>query len=172
MNYDYDTPVKIISLIGTELPEEKEKLYQLIKFHNLNHGDIIRTTDFRELDAHIVYYNESEEIFELVINPDESDAGYLTIPLKITKPVKSALKKYKSLLEELGHFDLFLAPTDEFIKLAIEDLPEDSRVLLLLDDGYISMALIFKGDNSKSERTLDKDETRRLNDLAHDNDFL
>ena len=70
------------------------------------------------------------------------------------------------------YFDLFLAPTDEFIKLAIEDLAEDSKVLLLIDDGYISMALIFKGENIKSEKSLDNNEMKTLNKLAKENDFL
>ena len=167
---DTDTaPARVLYLKNIEVPRRKQETDEFIQAHNLKHGDVINFGDFRFADAKIVRFNENDRIFELIDSIDVTDAGYLEIPLEVTRQIKSALRKYHNIIKEIGHINLMLPPTDEFIQLALGILSDDTKILLIIDNGYIGMALIYRDDDPNSEQAAN---LKVLNEIARDNNLL
>ena len=170
-NNDTDIdPAKVLYLEGIEVPQGKEEINAFIQSRSLKHGDVINFGDYRFIDAKIVQFNEDVRKYELLDNIDATDAGYLEIPLEITRHIKSALRKYHNIIEEIGHINLVLSPQDEFIQLAFDILGDAEKILLIIDDGYIGMAIIYQDISSESGNIVT--DLTKINEIAKDNNLL
>lgn len=78
-----------------------------IKF---KHGDVVNIGQYRDVYSYIVYEDEEDRL--LIPNPDYSDSGHLTIPLKITEKLEDALSYYKG----FHYSDIELSKNDITIK--------------------------------------------------------
>lgn len=63
----------------TECPASEAEIEVLLSEHNLKHGDVVNFGDYRDTDSHIVLRRKDGKL-TLIANPDDRDAGYLTIP--------------------------------------------------------------------------------------------
>ena len=91
---------KEIELSFKKNPSDCKYLSELVKIcENANFGDILFLDGYRDLGTIIIGKEQ-----ELVHNPDYSGAGYLSIPYKITRFLKDATEKFKSI--EYNSIDL------------------------------------------------------------------
>ena len=104
-----------------------EALEEFLAKHleEINHGDMITSPSFTERASYvrIISYDESIEKFKIILNPDESASGYLTIPTEVLKNVTNAIEKYKDIFEtDCGRYlNMHISPKDAFIKERLGD---------------------------------------------------
>lgn len=105
----------------------KEALEEFLAKHQeeISHGDLITSPSFTERASYvrIITYDENIEKFRVILNPDDSAAGYLSIPAEVLKNVTNAIEKYKDIYEtDCGRYlNMHISPKDEFIKERLGD---------------------------------------------------
>ena len=130
----------------------KEALEEFLAKHQeeINHGDLITSPSFTERASYIriITYDENLEKFRIILNPDDSAAGYLTIPAEVLKNVTNAIEKYKDIYETDcgGYLNMHISPKDEFIKERLGD--KVSLSYLKQKKGYI-FASVYKSKNKR-----------------------
>ena len=73
-----------------------------------DYGDIVKLSDYRDIGTYFIGKNG-----KLIVNPDYSNSGYLSVPYKITQYLDDALYKYE-FAYGITHIDLRY--DDKFIK--------------------------------------------------------
>ena len=107
-SYDYDVPARVDE--GT--------------LEEAHHGDIFTKNGYRHAETVIACRDDTGKMI-FVENPDDSAAGYLTIPRMVLSKVTDAVKKYDILITkpELGPcFNMHLSANDRFVR---ENLGEE-----------------------------------------------
>lgn len=104
---------------GTKPSEEQdpEKLREFCEEQGLKNGDVLNFGEgIRDCGCLIVMDNENG--LKMVINPDETSAGYLTIPKEVLEFETNAVKKYASMAMDPSRsrvLNLHLSPKDRFV---------------------------------------------------------
>ena len=96
-------------------PSDPHEIDDLVKEYDLRHGDIIRYDDYRDCNTVIVKRPTSGPA-ELVRNPDDKDAAYLTIPAKILQSETDFRTKYKAFIDDCAWVNFHVPHKDCFIQ--------------------------------------------------------
>ena len=105
----------------------QEALEEFLAKHQkeINHGDLITSPLFthRAVYIRIIVYDGNTEKFKIIVNPDDSGSGYLSIPAEVVKNVTNAIEKYKDIYEtDCGRYmNMHISPKDVFIKERLGD---------------------------------------------------
>ena len=92
-------------------------------------GDAIRYSSYRDTGTIFLGWDG-----ELIPNPDLSGSGYLTIPLKVTKHFKNAVKYYRRMLKQYGISIVLRGSDDWVVKKYGRRLPKGWRVIYYPDE--------------------------------------
>lgn len=131
-------PAKYLPLYGLQCPTSEEEVITFVSLHKLSHGDVVAFSDYRDTDSHIVFERDDGTI-SLIPNPDDRDAGYLTIPKEVTSKVTDALDLYRDFIhEDQAAFNLYLSPEDKFVVDRLGQVPSDWLFALNYDWGELS----------------------------------
>ena len=135
---DTKTPTRIakyLELYDLECPTTQADKETLIVEHGLSHGDVVSFDDYRDIDSYIVLCKEDETV-TLVLNPDDSEAGYLTIPEEVLASIHDSVTFYQDVLvSTYGSLILNLSPQDKFIVDRLGQVPNDWKFSLEFVDG-------------------------------------
>ena len=117
--------LSVIISDSDEPPTDPKEIQDLVKKYDLRHGDIIRYDDYRDGLTVIVKQSASGPS-ELIENPDDAAAGYLTIPADILESETDFRTKYKAMIEDCAQVNFHISYKDEFIqKLLGVEAPAD-----------------------------------------------
>ncbi len=107
-------------------PNDLEEVNKIVVSSGLNHGDVIRFGEFRDVHSYIL--NRQDDGTHIFIrNPDYSASGYLTIPHDVLRHVADGIGKYDVIIKgNVGCVTLHLPRHDVFIKEKLgHDIPSD-----------------------------------------------
>ena len=135
--YNWNTPT---SLHQVTLPQgaSGSHIDAFIRQHEMTHGDVISDGEHRMNAAKIVNYDESNNMYNLVENPDESGSGYLTVPETILCKVTDTVAKYNSMINNstLAFINFKLSLKDKFVTDRLgNDLPDGYRFEVQFSNG-------------------------------------
>ena len=65
--------------LGLKCPASEAEEQELSSEYQLKHGDVVSFSDYRDTSSYIVFRREDGKL-TLLDNPDDRQAGYLTIP--------------------------------------------------------------------------------------------
>ena len=107
-------------------PQDGAETLELVKQHGLKHGDILAFSDERDSKSFILCRDMEKEEYKWLENPDDSNAGYLTIPAVILKRCSDGVTKYSSVIRDSVAINLHVSPKDSFLrkKFGEGDIPE------------------------------------------------
>lgn len=82
----------------------------------LRHGDVVNFDDDRALHSFIVAESDGKKRF--MKNPDNAGAGYISIPLAVTKSLKDAVKYYNNVTKNADYLlsDIELSQNDTTVQ--------------------------------------------------------
>ena len=105
--------------------DEPLEKFLLVHRQRINHGDLLTspTLHHRASGFRFILYDESQEKFTVIINPDDSGSGYLTIPAAVLKNVTNAMEKYEEIFEneKFRYLNMHISSKDVFIKERLGD---------------------------------------------------
>lgn len=128
---------KYLELYDLECPTTQADKEALIVEHGLSHGDVVSFDDYRDIDSYIVLCKEDGTV-TLVRNPDDSAAGYLTIPEEVLASIHDSVTFYQDVLvSTYGSLILNLSPQDKFIVDHLGQVPNDWKFSLEFVDGEV-----------------------------------
>ena len=128
---------KYLELYDLECPTTQADKEALITEHGLSHGDVVSFDDYRDIDSYIVFCKEDGTV-TLVRNPDDSAAGYLTIPEEVLASIHDSVTFYQDvLLSTYGSLILNLSSQDKFIVDRLGQVPNDWKFSLEFVDGEV-----------------------------------
>ena len=88
---------KYLRLYDSECPTSQADVEALVEKHGLRHGDVVAFRDYRDTDSYIVSCQEDGTI-TLANNPDDSVAGYLTIPGEVLAKIHDSITYYRDII--------------------------------------------------------------------------
>ena len=128
---------KYLELYDLECPTTQADQEALIVEHGLSHGDVVSFDDYRDIDSYIVLCKKDGTV-TLVRNPDDSAAGYLTIPEEVLVSIHDSVTFYQNVLARTyGSLILNLSHQDKFIVDRLGHLTNDWKFSLEFVDGEV-----------------------------------
>ena len=107
-------------------PETYDEVNAFVDKHSLNHGDVVRFGYYRDTDTVIVCRAVGSARMHFVLNPDDSGAGYLTIPVEVLANVRNGPRKYADVITSgMPTMNFHLGSHDEFIAETLGGQPPD-----------------------------------------------
>ena len=116
---------RYFELYRLKCPASEAEVKALVEEYGLKHGDVVAFSDYRDTDSHIAISRDGTNI-GLIPNPDDRQAGYLTIPKEVLADVTDAVNLYKDFIhDDQPALNLHLSPRDKFVVDRLGEVPDD-----------------------------------------------
>jgi len=123
---------------GTK-PATHDEVQKFISDHGLKLGDVVRFGKHRDGDTVIIGQAAEGGYLHFVRNPDDSGAGYLTIPAEVLRGIRNGPAKYADVIgANMPTINLHLSADDNFIVDTLGGRPPEGTQFDVL---YIAGAL-------------------------------
>jgi len=136
-------------IITDEDPTTDAEIESYIQRHGLHHGDVVNFDEYRESAAKIVVYDSATGKYKFAANPDDSDAGYLTIPAEVLAHVTDFKTKYEEVMHHIQDYNeivnFHVSPNDKFIVDKFGKVPVGYEFDVYFDGGeYLDTFAVSK----------------------------
>ena len=100
---------------SNEPPSEPQEIQDLVNKYDLRHGDIIRYDEYRD-GCTVIVKRPASGPPDLIPNPDDAGAAYLTIPAEILESETDFRTKYQAMIEDCPWVNFHIWHKDDFIQ--------------------------------------------------------
>ena len=115
-----------------------------------------RFYDYRYAWCYIVH-RSPEGHYKYLVNPDEQEGPYLTIPYEILEPVTDAMQKYKYHFDEDTSLIAYLGHSDKLVKEHLgETIPDSWDIAIHYEYGDLDKIVVTQGERKFTSETWDE----------------